>query len=665
MQTKGLTLVLLLMIGTACLAQDSIPPEIRVEERGDSIRFSARLRPLRQIAGAPASFYTYFWELGDGRFSFDKDPIYAYRDTGEYPVRLYATNNYDDGKAPPTRPRPVKVKKRTAGSDAWASHFFHGDAGIEMKINRYPRPEEDFVTVIGYRNRGGDSLSGSIVLFYNERQIGQDGFVLAEQRVYNKENTTSLTDLMASLEPRGRGGHEGGSPGWAVASADRGSPGLAEVEDETGFAGEASSMLRQLEDTYTKHTVLHFPAIGSGEEKFLFLDMNTLPAMLQDTNATVSFTAMMIPDDRSRAPEQFQMDMQIVASHDPNRMLLKSRRINYRFMGKKKELTYRVQFQNTGKGPARKIAIGIAIPKQLNRESIQLKAMSPICRWCDSAYNRQSCIDTIRSNDSLYFVFNNIYLPGLDQEGVTDKDSTMGFVEYAIRFKKKPKKIPFATQAAIVFDRNAPVITNRATARFIKGISPGIMVGYSALPSNGGYTAKGPLQFGYVLAPYAPSRPYFQVEAFVGLLQQDDFTSAVIKDQRDTVINRLPYLINGRQTRTTTRRNSFEVTPLHYRYNINNWIGVGAGAMVQVNISEQTTVEKKVYFIAQQLPLNIMTASSSQKSSVTWLGNWNAAPFADLQIGRVRTGPVLGIRYIRLLRGDITDRFFLYAGFKL
>jgi hypothetical protein len=168
-----------------------------------------------------------------------------------------------------------------------------------------------------------------------------------------------------------------------------------------------------------------------------------------------------------------------------------------------------------------------------------------------------------------------------------------------------------------------------------------------------------------VLAPYAPFRPYFQVEAFVGLLQQNQFNGQVIKDQRDTLINGLPYLITGRQSKTTTQRNSFEITPLHYRYNIGNWIGVGLGAMVQVDISEQTTVEKKTYFIARQLPLNVSTAVSTEKSAVQWLGNWNAAPFADIQIGRVRTGPVLGLRYMRLLKGDISDRFFLYAGFKL
>src|SRR3982074_1999150 len=182
MQRTGLSLLLLLEICGACKAQDTIPPEIRVEEAGDAVHFSARLRPLRQIAGAPASFYTYFWELGDGRFSFEKEPLYSYRDTGTYQVRLYATNNYDDGKAPPTRPRPVRIKKKAGGMNNWASHFFHGNGNIEMKINRNPRPGEDFVTVIGYRNQSSDSLAGSIALFFNERQFGRDGLALAEKR---------------------------------------------------------------------------------------------------------------------------------------------------------------------------------------------------------------------------------------------------------------------------------------------------------------------------------------------------------------------------------------------------------------------------------------------------------------------------------------------------
>lgn len=450
-----------------------------------------------------------------------------------------------------------------------------------------------------------------------------------------------------------------------AADGESGAETMATYEEAEAVAAAAQSQLRSLQNTYSQHTVVHFPAIRRGEERFVFLEMNTLPGMLQDTNATVGFSAMLIPDDPAAAPEVFQMDMVVVASHDPNRFLFRSRRINYRFMGKKKELSYRIQFQNTGNGPTRKIAIGIGIPPQLDPATFTLMAVSPACPFCHSAGKGQSCIDTFSRNDSVYIQFNNIYLPGLQQQGVADKDSTEGFVDYTIRFRKKPRKIPFSTQASIVFDRHEPVVTNKATARFIKGLSPGFMAGYSLLPDNGGYSSTGPLQFGYVLAPYAPSRPYFQIEAFVGLLQQDAFTSVVVKDQRDTLIGGLPVVITGRQSKTTTQRNSFEITPLHYRYNIGKWVGVGAGAMAQINISEQTTLENKVYFNTPALPLNIMTAVSSQKSSVTYLGSWNAAPFLDLQVGMVKQGPVIGVRYIRLLKGDVTDRFFLYAGFKL
>ena len=673
---------ILTLWGLNAFCQDTIPALVKVQEAGDSVRLSATLRPLRQIVGAPPAFYSYFWELGDGHFSFDKEPVYVYHDTGTFAIRLYATNNYDDGKAPPTRPRRVKIKKKPVSKDAWVSHFFHGGGDVELKINRYPKPGEDFVAIVGYRNQRFDSLSGSIVLFYNDRQLQRQGFSIAEERFYHHEDNGNLESLMARVDGfaasedvafqdwghgpmvGAAGGPDAGRFGWGEGSVSSGD-GFVSAGDAPMFASEAQSMLRSLEGTYSSHAVVHFHSVPKGTEQFVFMDMNTLPDMIQDTNATVGLSAMLVPDDPSRPPQLFALDMQVVSSHDPNRMMLRSRRINYRFFKQKKELLYRVEFQNTGRGPARHISVGLAIPPQLDPESIRLNAMRPVCKWCDSAYAHQSCIDTIRRGDSIYFVLDNIYLPGIQQEGVGDKDSTTGFVEYAVRFKRKPKKIPFGTQAAIAFDRQAPVLTNKATARFIKGLSPGIMVGYSVLPGNGGYTASGPLQFGYVLAPYAPDRPYFQFEAFVGLLQQDAFTSTVVQTNNDTLIGGLPFIITGRQTRTTVNRNSFEITPLHFRYNIGKYFGIGAGAMAQINISEQTMVENRAYFVTQLLSQDVHTAVSKTKSAVTYLGSVNAAPFIDLQVGMVRHGPVVGIRYMKLLKGDVTNRFWLYAGFKL
>ncbi|TDW97431.1 PKD domain-containing protein [Dinghuibacter silviterrae] len=644
---KTIWVIVFLLAGAKMgLSQDTLPAQVRVMEQGDSIRLSAGLRPLRQMAGAPAAFYTYFWELGDGRFSFDKEPVYAYRDTGTYRVRLYATNNYDDGKAPPTRPRPVKVRKTPAGRNAWASHFFHGSGEIELKVNRYPRPGENFVTVVGYRNQGADSLSGSIVLFYNERMMDREGFALADERCYNAEQRSSLSDLAIALPPTWNG--QGGV--------------VAAFTGDFSTRSATLSMLRSLQNLYTRHTVLHFSGMAPGEEKFIFLEMNTLPGMLQDTNATVSFSAMLVPDNTAAPPGRYQLDMPVVSSHDPNRFMVKSRRINYRFFRQKKPVVYRVQFENTGTGPARDVSVGIRLPKQLDPNSLVLTAVSPPCPLCDSAGSGQSCVDTVHRGDSVFFRLHHIYLPGIQQR-IADPDSSTGFIEYAARFRKKPPKIPFGTQASISFDGHPPVTTNRATARFIKGLSPGIMAGYSVLPSpGGGYSATGPLQFGYVLAPYAPVRPYFQVEAFVGLLQQNVLTGPVVQDNRDTLIGGLPFLITGHRIKTTTHYNSFEVTPLHYRYNIGKYVGVGLGAMVQVDISEQTTVEQTNYFTAQGIAT---TSVSRTTSAVKYLGDWNAAPFADVQFGLVKGGPFIGARYIRLLKGNLTDRFFFYLGVKL
>ncbi|MEV4887527.1 PKD domain-containing protein [Chitinophaga ginsengisegetis] len=632
--------------------QDTLPPEIEVQGTDDSMHLVAKLRPLRQIAGAPASFYTYFWELGDGTFSFSPTPELHYKDTGTYQVRLYATNNYDDGKAPPTKPRPIKVKKPIKNS-TWASRFFHGNGNIEMKINRNPKPGEDFMALIGYRNMAGDAGSGTILLFYNEKQFGHAAFDLTEKRSYHGEDSSSLQSLLVKLETPDI------EPDVALARGPH-----ANIPAVNNAAAKA--MLQAMQGAYNSHTVLHFSNAGKTSEQFLFLNMHTLPEMVQDTNATVTMTAMLVPDNALMQPEVYELEMAVVNSHDPNRLQLRKHRINYRFMGKKKELTYKIQFQNTGKGPAKRVAIGIAVPRQLNTETIQLKEVSPACIACDSAYQTQSCIDTVRTKDSIYFVFRNIYLPGLQQEGVTDPDSTKGFVRYSILFKKKPKKIPFSSSAAIIFDKNEPIYTNRATARFIKGFSPGIIAGYTFSPNSGDNTLKGPLQLGAVLAPFAPDRPYFQVEAFAGLLEKESSATAIIREKRDTSVNGQVYLIRGRNEVTTTTRQSLQLVPLHFRYNLNNWIGVGIGAMAQINIATKTTTESKVYLTDIQQP-NVVTNTLSKtlKDDSQWLASINAAPFADIQIGKIKSGPAVGLRYLRQVTGNTPDRFFVYAIYKL
>src|SRR6185295_529573 len=142
----------------------------------------------------------------------------------------------------------------------------------------------------------------------------------------------------------------------------------------------------------------------------------------------------------------------------------------------KKEHAYRLRFQNTGKGPAKLVSVGIAIPPMLNSKSVEIVDFYPKCPLCDSTNMNRSCLDTVVSKDSIHFVFRNIYLPGLQQEGFSDADSTKGFVRYRLRFNKGLKKLPFDSRAAIVFDKNEPVLTNHAWGKFRPGKSPGIIL---------------------------------------------------------------------------------------------------------------------------------------------------------------------------------------------
>src|SRR5690349_24677905 len=152
--TKFLLPVLLGVAGPAgAQLADTSAAVISPQVDNNRVQFGSTLRPLRQIAGAPAAFYAYFWEFGDGSYSFEKEPLHTYKDTGDYDVRLYATNNYDDGKKPHTRPRRVRVNNRSMVAQNKTPVFFTGDGSLEIRSNQMPKPGEDMVLLIGYRNK--------------------------------------------------------------------------------------------------------------------------------------------------------------------------------------------------------------------------------------------------------------------------------------------------------------------------------------------------------------------------------------------------------------------------------------------------------------------------------------------------------------------------------
>lgn len=640
---------------------DTIPAQIEPLVDSNRVKFTAVLRPLRQIAGAPAAFYTYFWEFGDGTYSFEKEPVHHYADTGDYAIRLFATNNYDDGKKPPTRLKRVRLeKKKTMIAANTMPSFFKGNGSLEIKSNQMPKPGEDMVLLIGYRNKpgtGNAAVSGSIMLLYNEKQFSQNSFDIAEARTYHEEKTIGFDSLVA---------YAPADPGaFIVRKAARG--GLFEVsgEEYEPIADKQSlvQLLKQEMATFRKHDIWRINAVKPGEEKFMFLSINTLPEMIKDTNAVVTISGLFVPDNPEIETEKFNLELQIVASHDPNRIMLKNKRLNYRFTGKNRDNVYKVQFQNTGKGPAKTVAITITIPDMLNTASVSLVDMKPQCTWCTTAYPNQSCIDTVVTNDSIRFIFKNIYLPGTQQDGVNDPDSTMGFVKYKLNFDKKMKKLPFTSRASIVFDKNEPIYTNRSVGRFKRGLSPGIIIGYGmALGSSIKDIAKQNYTIGFTISEYAAYRKYFQWELYLqGYKEYEQFMGR--RTGGDTILNGVAYKLEYSDIYKKEKVFAFEAVPLEFRYNLSSFASAGAGALVAGEFNRTTKRIIRAQAIQNNPPRTISLEGEQGKRSESF-AEWRGALFADIQLGRVRVGPAVGVRFLQYFNPS-HQRILFYASWKI
>lgn len=621
------------------LPSDTVPAKINYTTENGVTKFSAELRPLRPISGAPAPFYTYFWEFGDGGFSFEKDPLHIYNSSNPTMVRLFATNNYDDGKHPPTRPRPIKPTKPSGGGKPMLAsntpNFFKMGGSIELKSNAMPKPGDDMMLVFGYRNKasnGQPNLNGTLAILYNDREFSNNNFVLTEARTYFGEQKADLKPMMqtAYLPQKNK------TPVY-YASAN---PELTLPKaDQVLFKDKAKDFKNQVG--------WRFEGLKTDEERFLFLEFKTTPEMLKDTNAVVRLSAVFIPDNPLVEKEFFNLELQIVASHDPNKMVLRKSRMNYRFTSKSRELTYKIRFQNTGKGPAKKVDVAVNVASVFDPATLKVTQTKPEVITCDSAYSGQSCLKVLKGTDSVHFVFSNIYLPGLDQKGVNDADSTMGFVEYKIRFKEKPEKLPIKSGAAIVFDKNEPIYTNRAVGRFKMGLSPGIILGYG-FPfetNNQNFLNSKNIVIGASLAPYAPHRTYWQVELFLNTFKENTYLVSSTTTAKDTVINNTPYRIDKKDYYKTKKVITINAVPLQVRYNLNKYVGAGAGALVSLNLYDKDIDELRYNLTAANGvgKLNLDRIANSSKKHFSDL---NASLFADVQFGLVRVGPSIGFRYL-------------------
>lgn len=632
-------------------------------QNNNTFIFKSEKPELTQIAGAPKAFYSYYWEMGDGNYSTKAEPKHTYKKPGEYEVKLWATNNYDSGKTPTTRPQKVKTNDRADTSENEVQPM---DDNIVLKRNREPLPDEDFVVILSYKNEKNYVTNGKIYFYYNEKEFKNDNFNLIDTRNYNEEIVEEMaSDLVYNedFEPNSS----------SYASAENLVYSTKNFQDTTSRKNLAIS-LEEAKQKFKKGKTITFNNMSPNEQRTIFFTLKTTPEMIKDTSAILKVRSIYVPNSNYENHKVKDMEMEIVTSHDPNKMSTNGLFINYRLV-RFKRVKFKTRFQNNGEGPARMIRLITDVPDMFDKSTLQIEKQYPECPVCPKNIEvRYSCLDTIVTSNQIIFTFKNIYIPGSEQKNVTEKDSTKGFVAYSLKFGEDFHKVKTKSRTAIIFDKNDPIITNYSVTRFNPGISIGAKAGYNYFPKLENATS---YFVGATISPFKSYRWYWQSEIYFNKLDYNG--NSTTSDFREFLFNPPYQDPNGQvfdigfERKTTSYKSNrvvVEVVPISLRYNINNYIGVGFGPQVSTTISSKVETNVSSQYYKTILTANgvrpgeeILPLRKENNTSTTEKSELQTQLFADVTLGFSRIGPSLGVRYYKNFKSDF-DSWQFYAIWK-
>jgi hypothetical protein len=617
---------------------------ITYNQKGNSVEFKPETPPLIPIAGAPKPSYSYLWELGDGHFSKEAQPKHVYKNKGTYNARLTVTNNYDNGKPPATRPKKVVVNDISDAAFQDIASIANQD-GLSIQKNCDPIPEQEMQVIVSYENLENYVTNGKLYLFYNEKEFKNNNFDLDEVRPYANERIIQENNLVVADEIDNTNRYTASNEALYFAKKHR------ETTNET----DLDSTLLKAKKIYKNVSILEIDNHNPGETRNVFYTFKTTPEMIKDTSATITMRSIYVPNRSFKNHKIKNLEMEIVTSHDPNKMGSNGSFMNYRFV-RYKRVKFKTRFQNNGEGPARKIQLETDIPDMFDKSTLKIEEMYPECPICPKGETPTiSCLDTIVKKNQIHFVFRNIYLPGSNQKNVKEIDSTKGFVKYSMKFNEDFHKIKTKSRTAIIFDKNEPIITNYATTRFTPGISIGAKAGYniySNLENSTSYFV------GATISPFKSYRYYGQAEFLNSFTSYDGaatFTEKINQVNGAAQLNRI--------TTSTENKNINWEIPILFRYNISTYFGVGAGAQINMNISEKQTQKIKTdLYEGPSDKLLLRTVYSTETTSNSF-SKLNSGLLLDFTAGFARIGPSFGARYV--LNFDNNFNYYqLYAIWK-
>jgi len=498
-------------------------------------RFYITGRPvLSGLQGAPPPFYKSFWICSNGQYSRQDTANFTFRQAKNYTITAYSNGQYTSGGPPP----PVRTNFSVGSRNiALNNNTTPGVTTPLTLTTNFPLPSTNNVTqvehalvpgnrlvqVITYGNPYTNNVQNGTIYYFYNEHRGADPALLYHTNHHN--NSEQITQ---------------GS--------------ISDIQ---------STLSQDLQDKalgYKQYIKIVYSGLQAQQSRNVFIDFVVLTPGILPTHKIETYCGIQL-DSTTNTFASRTSSFQYMAAYDPNLIEVDSRRLAFKKQFGFNTLTYTVRFRNDGVGPATNIIIAQAVPPALSLRQVEVLSSHPPLPG-SSPTDTAGRFYTTLNHDTLRFHLKKVYLPGSRQPGLTQPDSANGYITYRFLTSGR-KQRNIRARASIYFDQNPPIETGVAKTNLVYYRRWGVMAGLSPQLQQTNFVRLLPISFLRVL------RTRFKPKGFY--------------NQPEFALQRLPLRYEGVQG----FQQQLQWVPIHTRYNLGRWLGVGAGICTQWQLSQQ------------------------------------------------------------------------------
>ena len=236
------------------------------------------------------------------------------------------------------------------------------------------------------------------------------------------------------------------------------------------------------------------------------------------------------------------------------------------------------------------------------------------------------------------------------------------FQKLSYFFNKKIIKQPFEGCAAMIFNMQEPLF-GKPSQRDSKQNGTSFMGGYCVYPNYSGIENLNDnnLSFGINLSRWMPFCKNLKWEMIVSIYNSQKRWAG----QMQAIDSTIDFVrVKGSvQFYELAKLNSIDIIPVKISYRLSDFLSIGTGSLILFNFISNRSSQQTKYFLQSDNQIPFISVNKEFPAS-QWFQGSDMAVFTDVQIGKERAGPALGIRFMHCFNGP-PYQLFCYACWRL